>query len=169
MAKRRGCLGRLIGTVITIAILAALLYVGLGVGDYFGLFVGGKYQTKEILGRAQTLTLNIGGKFDDGEEDSYFYGYTWRAVGDSVYIYDKDGERSEFGKIQNGVLKIAEDEDDFWLGLLGELLPDYYRNGDTERTFDELGFMDKFRNVLKPVGNLCLKIEDAVRKSKSDD
>lgn len=147
--KKKGCLSKVIATLVTVVVLLVVVYVGLGVGDYYGLFVSGKYKTeKDLLGNRLEINLKIGGKFD---EESIYKDLSWRAVGDKIYVFEKDDVSEEWATIQNGVLSFGED---------GLVIARYYKDGDTKHDPDERGFLDKFRNIFKPMSRFCQWIED---------
>ena len=128
--KKKGCLSKVIATLVTVVVLLVVVYVGLGVGNRL------------------EINLKIGGKFD---EESIYKDLSWRAVGDKIYVFEKDDVSEEWATIQNGVLSFGEDE---------LVIARYYKDGDTKHDPDERGFLDKFRNIFKPMSRFCQWIED---------
>lgn len=166
MARRKkGCLGRLLSWIITVAVVAVLLWIGLSVGDYMGLFVKGEYTTKEVLGLKSSIQLKIGGEI---EQPKFLENCTWRAVGNKIYIYGENGQRIDLAELQNGVMKIALTDAELEDSPIPLTVP-YYRNGKTDREFNDVSRGDKIRRWFAPIENICIKIEDKVQANRAGD
>lgn len=139
---------RVFRTVVSTAMIIAIMYVGLAFADYFGVFVSGKYT--EPQASRQSFDLQMLGKMQrirysgvpDGEDEIETFSY--RIVGSEIFIYSNKPEYEhikDFATIQNGVIraKIKEDEYIFFV-----------KEGKTAADFENKSFMDKFREFLKP-------------------
>lgn len=129
--KRRG------GGIIRFLIFLLIVYIVLGVTDYYCVFVEGNYTNGQM-----SLMLDFNGKVSQDEDN-----YTYRAFGTTIYLY-KGGVKFLEGTIQNGVICFSLSGEEVYL----------YKDGNKNLDKATKNIIDYIRIAVSPLSKLIYSI-----------